>query len=68
MAGFRPAWLRDVDGMVLRSYNEPWMSHMQAWMETVVEKVRPLLYPNGGPIILMQVENEDSGGEQDYVD
>ncbi|TPX48564.1 beta-galactosidase [Synchytrium endobioticum] len=53
-----PAWLVRKPGIHFRTYNEPWMSAMEKFSRKVVEVVRPYLATNGGPIILMQLENE----------
>jgi len=53
-----PPWLRDVPGMQTRTYNEPFMEEMARWMRALVDYLRPMFAPQGGPIILAQVENE----------
>jgi beta-galactosidase len=55
-----PAWLRDVPGMQMRTYNEPFMQEMGRFVRDLVEMVRPMFASNGGPIILAQIENEYS--------
>jgi hypothetical protein len=55
-----PAWLRDVPGMQMRTYNEPFMHEMGRFVRDLVEMVRPMFASNGGPIILAQIENEYS--------
>jgi beta-galactosidase GanA len=47
---------------------------MARWVGVVVDKIRPQLATAGGNVILLQVENEYSGGggaggnDQDYLD
>jgi len=53
-----PSWLRDVPGMQMRTNNEPFKREMKKWVEFFCEKMRHLFAPNGGPIILAQLENE----------
>lgn len=53
-----PIWLRELPGIEFRTYNQPFMQEMQRWMGVLIDKVRPYFYPNGGPIIMAQVENE----------
>ena len=56
--GGLPVWLNWEDGMEFRTYNEPWMKAVKDFMDVFVEKIRPFLAENGGPVILAQVENE----------
>lgn len=53
-----PAWLRDVPGMRMRTWNEPFMREMGRWVRHVTNLMRPYFAPNGGPIIAAQIENE----------
>jgi hypothetical protein len=39
---------------------------MEQWTRIVVDKIRPLLITNGGPIIMLQIENE-YGGYDEYA-
>ena len=34
------------------------MHYVERWFSVLLEKIQPLLYINGGPIITVQVENE----------
>ena len=56
--GGLPAWLRDVPGIRMRTWNEPFMREMERWVRFVVDYLRPMFASNGGPIILAQIENE----------
>ena len=53
-----PPWLRDVDGMTMRTWNKPFMREMETWCRFLVDYLRPMFAPAGGPIILAQFENE----------
>ncbi len=53
-----PAWLRDVPGIQFRTDNEPFKREMSRWVRLLVENLRGLFAPEGGPIILAQIENE----------
>jgi beta-galactosidase len=53
-----PPWLRDVPGMAMRTWNEPFLREMEHWVRLLCEYLRPMFAPNGGPIILSQLENE----------
>ena len=58
--GGLPYWLREVKGMVFRTDNEPYKKHMQAFVGKVIQMMKDekLFAPQGGPIILAQIENE----------
>lgn len=59
-----PLWMRhvqDEQGNQIECFrcSDPlWKREMQRWVSIVVDKVRPQLASNGGPILWMQVENE----------
>ncbi|XP_038973929.1 beta-galactosidase 11-like [Phoenix dactylifera] len=55
-----PYWLKEIPGMIFRTDNEPFKDHMQKFVTMIVEKMRSekLFAPQGGPIILAQIENE----------
>lgn len=58
MGGF-PSWtLRNQPPPTLRSSDPSYLSLVDAWMGKLLPLVKPLLYENGGPIIMVQVENE----------
>ncbi|TKY73791.1 Beta-galactosidase 10 [Spatholobus suberectus] len=55
-----PVWLHYVPGTVFRTYNQPFMYHMQKFTTYIVNlmKQEKLFASQGGPIILAQIENE----------
>lgn len=53
-----PAWLMEEPGMVVRSYNKPFLDATRAYITRLAKELQPMLVSNGGPIILVQVENE----------
>ncbi|XP_045106280.1 beta-galactosidase-like isoform X2 [Portunus trituberculatus] len=59
MGGF-PYWLLNKNpDMRLRSSDATYLKYVDIWFRDVLlPKVKPLLYENGGPIIMLQVENE----------
>jgi hypothetical protein len=63
-----PEWLREIPGMKFRDYNQPFMTEMQTWTEYVVNlmKEQKMFAPQGGPIIMAQVENEYGWLEKEY--
>ncbi len=56
--GGLPAWLLKEDGMRLRVSYEPFLKHMKEYYDVLIPMLVPYQVNNGGPIILMQVENE----------
>jgi len=53
-----PAWLRDIPGMQMRTLNQPFMVEMERWVSQITGYLHALFASNGGPIILLQLENE----------
>ena len=56
--GGLPAWLLQEDGMRLRAYYEPFLKHIRAYYDVLFPLITPLQITEGGPVIMMQVENE----------
>ncbi|XP_074999259.1 beta-galactosidase isoform X2 [Calonectris borealis] len=56
--GGLPAWLLEKKSVVLRSSDSDYLAAVEKWMGVLLPKMRPHLYQNGGPIIMVQVENE----------
>ncbi len=69
-----PAWLlRDAKGdhsMVVRSSDPSFIAAATRWMERLGKELAPLQVGNGGPIILVQVENEYGtfGSDHSYME
>mmetsp|Transcript_19762 Transcript_19762/g.38148 ORF Transcript_19762/g.38148 Transcript_19762/m.38148 type:complete len:669 (-) Transcript_19762:190-2196(-) len=53
-----PYWLLKNGTITLRTDAEPYMSIAGGWYSFILNKVKPYLYSNGGPIVMVQVENE----------
>ncbi|KAK6151943.1 hypothetical protein DH2020_014578 [Rehmannia glutinosa] len=55
-----PVWLKYVPGIEFRTDNQPFMVAMQRFVEKIVNmmKAENLFEPQGGPIIMSQIENE----------
>ncbi|KAF6984828.1 hypothetical protein CFC21_002778 [Triticum aestivum] len=55
-----PFWLHDVPNITFRTDNEPFKQHMQRFVTQIVNMMKKegLYYPQGGPIIISQIENE----------
>ncbi|KAM9257991.1 beta-galactosidase isoform 2-T2 [Cariama cristata] len=56
--GGLPAWLLEKRSIVLRSSDSDYLAAVEKWMGVLLPKMRAHLYQNGGPVIMVQVENE----------
>ncbi|GLU14323.1 hypothetical protein SLE2022_308990 [Rubroshorea leprosula] len=58
LGGF-PAWLLAIEpALRLRSSDPAYLQLVERWWGILLPKVAPLLYGNGGPIVMVQIENE----------
>lgn len=53
-----PAWLNAVPDMGLRRMNQPYIDAVSAYYDVLLPKIKPKLYTNGGPVIMVSIENE----------
>lgn len=67
--GGLPGWLLGDPKMKLRCWNEPFLLRVDAFFDVLMEKLKPLLCTNGGPIMAIQVENEygSYGNDKKYL-
>ncbi len=56
--GGLPAWLLAEDGMKLRVNYAPFLAYVRDYYKVLLPMLSPMQITNGGPVILMQVENE----------
>ncbi|XP_076035693.1 beta-galactosidase-like isoform X2 [Oratosquilla oratoria] len=58
--GGLPYWLLRINPLMrLRSSDQSYMKYVNRWLGDILSpKLKPYLYENGGPIIMIQVENE----------
>jgi beta-galactosidase len=56
--GGLPAWLLAEPGVRLRSADPRFLEPAKAWMKRMGEMVRPLSVARGGPVLMVQLENE----------
>ncbi|KAG9447906.1 hypothetical protein H6P81_014034 [Aristolochia fimbriata] len=63
-----PVWLRDVPGIEFRTDNTPFKKEMKRFVKKIVDLMRQemLFSWQGGPIILLQIENEYGNIESSY--
>ena len=64
--GGLPAWLLAEDGMRIRVNYKPFLNHVEEYYDKLFEIISPLQINHGGPVILMQVENEYGYFGSDY--
>lgn len=66
-----PSWLSQVPGLVVRANNGPFLEHTKQYMTNLAEKagLADLQITRGGPILMVQVENEygSYGEDHDYT-
>lgn len=57
--GGLPWWLSLKDkNITMRSYDSTYIRYVHEWWRILMSKVKPLLIKNGGPILMIQIENE----------
>ena len=57
-----PLWVRGLEGIkCFRCADPVWEKAMATWTNEVVNQLQPLLASKGGPIVMLQIENEYSG-------
>lgn len=63
-----PVWLRDIPGIEFRTDNAPFKAEMQRFVTKIVNLMREemLFSWQGGPIIMLQIENEYGDVEHSY--
>ncbi|KAK9923630.1 hypothetical protein M0R45_032037 [Rubus argutus] len=69
LGGF-PAWLLAIKpALRLRSSDPSFLQLVERWWGSLLPKIAPLLYGNGGPIIMVQIENEygSYGNDKAYL-
>ncbi|CAJ0961573.1 unnamed protein product, partial [Mesorhabditis belari] len=52
-----PAYVTD-GNLTLRSSDERYLFYVKKWFDVLLPKIKPMLYNNGGPILMVQIENE----------
>jgi len=64
--GGLPWWLITKTGLITRTYNKPFMRAVEHWMRVLLAEVGDRQITQGGPIILVQMENEYNNVSQRY--
>lgn len=67
--GGLPYWLLTEEGMEVRSCNDAFLACMDRYFDALLPKLVPFQESHGGPIVLMQVENEYGayGSDKNYM-
>lgn len=67
--GGLPWWLLSDDDMQLRCMNAPYLKAVDTWFDWLIARLKPLQISQGGPILMIQVENEygSYGDDQEYL-
>lgn len=68
--GGQPAWLLAEEGIRLRCSDPCYMTHVLDYYDELMKRLTPLQITRGGPVIMMQVENEygSYGDDPAYLD
>lgn len=68
--GGLPWWIQTDDTMEIRCSNSAYIKHFDRYLDRLFEEIRPLLCTNGGPIIMLQCENEYGyyGDDKGYLE
>lgn len=67
--GGLPWWLQTQENMEIRCMNEQYITCFDRYLDRLFEEIKPLLCTNGGPIIMLQCENEygSYGDDKNYL-
>ena len=67
--GGLPSWLLTYEGLQLRCNDEQYLSKVRPYYDELFRRIRPYLAVNGGPIFMLQVENEygSYADDKDYM-
>lgn len=68
--GGLPAWLLAQGDMALRTSDERYLCHVRAYYDRLMPLLAPLQIDQGGPVIMLQVENEygSFGNDKKYLE
>lgn len=63
--GGLPPWLLFDEKVRIRCSEPTYLAHVKDYYKVLIEKIRPYLYTNGGPVIMVALENEYGGAGYD---
>lgn len=61
-----PAWLSEIPGMEVRKNNKPFLDASRSYVEHLAAELAPLQASKGGPILMVQIENEYGSFDSDH--
>ncbi len=61
-SGGYPVWLRFIPGLSVRHGDAPYVAALRQYYHKLLPKLIPLQVTHGGPVIMMQLDNEDPQG------
>jgi len=64
--GGLPSWLMKDEGTLMRCLEEPYFTHLTEYMDVILDKLKPHMSENGGPIIAIALENEYGSFGDDF--
>ncbi|TVY84564.1 Beta-galactosidase [Lachnellula suecica] len=64
-----PYWLSTITNLTVRTYNEGYLNYSKIYLEKLASKLAPQQVTQGGPLLMVQVENEygSYGSNHDYT-
>lgn len=67
--GGLPWWIQTHPNMEIRCSNKEYIQCFERYLDRLFEEIRPLLFTNGGPVIMLQCENEYGyyGDDKEYL-
>ncbi len=65
--GGYPWWLAHIPGMEVRSFTPPFMEKAERYLKELGKRLAPLQVGHGGPILMVQVENEYGSFGKDHA-
>lgn len=67
--GGLPWWLQNISDMEIRCCNKAYMDRFSSYLSRLFDEIRPMLFTNGGNVIMMQIENEYGyyGDDKEYL-
>lgn len=67
--GGLPWWLQTKEDMEIRCMNEEYLKCFEGYLDRLLKEIVPLLATNGGPVIMVQCENEYGyyGDDKEYL-
>ncbi len=68
--GGLPWWIQTEPNMEIRCSNKEYIRYFDRYLDRLFEEIRPLLCTNGGPVIMLQCENEYGyyGDDKEYLE